>query len=51
MYFPAVGRCIQRATNSEVHVERWLVLDNMDLTPEIIAQKDEFGEVVVNDEI
>ncbi|NGM66855.1 zeta toxin family protein [Sphingobacterium sp. SGR-19] len=31
--------------------ERWLVLDNMDLTPEIIAQKDEFGEVVVNDEI
>ncbi|NGM65472.1 zeta toxin family protein, partial [Sphingobacterium sp. SGR-19] len=31
--------------------DRWLVLDNMDLTPEIIAQKDEFGEVVVNDEI
>jgi len=23
----------------------------MDLTPEIIAQKDEFGEVIVNDEI
>jgi len=31
--------------------DRWLVLDNMDLTPEIIAQKDEFGEVIVNDEI
>lgn len=31
--------------------DRWLLLDNMDLTPEIIAQKDEFGEVVLNDEI
>ena len=31
--------------------DRWLILENMDLTPAIIAQKDEFGEVVVNDEI
>jgi len=28
-----------------------MVLDNTDLTPEIIAQHDEFGKVIVNDEI
>jgi len=31
--------------------DKWLVLDNMDLMPEIIAEKNEFGEVVQNDEI
>src|SRR5690606_33757769 len=31
--------------------DKWMVLDNMDLTPEIIAQYDEFGKVIVNDEI
>lgn len=31
--------------------DKWMVLDNTDLTPEIIAQYDEFGKVIVNDEI
>ncbi|WP_140938650.1 zeta toxin [Sphingobacterium lumbrici] len=31
--------------------DRWMIMDNMDLVPEIITQKDEFGEVVVNNEI
>lgn len=31
--------------------DRWMIMDNMDLVPEILAQKDEFGEVVVNSEI
>ncbi len=31
--------------------DRWFVLDNMDLRPEIIAKFDEFGKVIVNDEI
>lgn len=31
--------------------DRWLVLDNMDLVPKIVAQKDEFGEVIVNNEV
>ncbi|MEN5055718.1 zeta toxin family protein [Sphingobacterium kitahiroshimense] len=31
--------------------DTWIVFDNMDLVPEIIAKKDEFGEVVINDEI
>lgn len=31
--------------------DRWFVLDNMDLKPEIIAKSDEFGKVIVNDEI
>src|SRR5690606_34400315 len=33
------------------HCDKWLVLDNMDLSPEIIAKYDEFGKVIVNDEI
>ena len=33
------------------HCDKWLVLDNMDLSPEIIAKYDEFGKVVVNNEI
>jgi len=28
-----------------------MVLDNMDLNPEVIAKSDEFGKVIVNDEI
>jgi len=31
--------------------DRWLVFDNMDLIPEIIAQGDKFGEFVANSEI
>ncbi|MFC3356131.1 zeta toxin family protein [Sphingobacterium zeae] len=31
--------------------DRWLVFDNMDLIPEIIAQGDKFGEFVSNSEI
>jgi len=32
--------------------DKWMVLDNMDLTPEIIAQcDDEFGKMIVNNEI
>lgn len=31
--------------------DTWIIFDNMDLVPEIIAKKDEFGEVVINDEI
>ncbi|MGK9119086.1 zeta toxin [Olivibacter jilunii] len=31
--------------------DKWLVLDNMDMQPEIIAQCDEFGKVVFNDEL
>lgn len=31
--------------------DTWIVFDNMDLVPEIIAKKDEFGEMVINDEI
>ena len=31
--------------------DKWMVLANTDLTPEIIAQYDEFGKVIVNDEI
>ncbi|RQP13388.1 MAG: hypothetical protein EAS52_19665 [Parapedobacter sp.] len=31
--------------------DKWMVLDNMDLDPEVIAKYDEFGKVIVNDEI
>lgn len=31
--------------------DTWIIFDNMDLVPEIIAKKDEFGEMVINDEI
>jgi len=31
--------------------DRWLVLDNMDMQPEIIAQYDESGKAVYNDEL
>lgn len=31
--------------------DTWIVFDNMDLVPEIIAKKDEFGEMVINNEI
>jgi len=31
--------------------DRWLIFDNMDLIPEIIAQGDKFGEFVSNSEI
>jgi|GEM_PF-880285 len=31
--------------------DKWMVLDNMDLNPEVIAKSDEFGKVIVNDEI
>ena len=31
--------------------DKWMVLDNMDLNPEIIAQFDEFGKVIINHEI
>ena len=30
---------------------RWFVFDNMDLVPEIIAQRHEFGESIVNSEL
>ncbi len=33
------------------HCDKWFVLDNMDLTPEIIAKCDEFGKAIINDEI
>ncbi len=33
------------------YCDRWFVLASMDLTPEIIAQYDEFGKVIVDDEI
>ncbi|WP_262249759.1 zeta toxin family protein [Parapedobacter soli] len=33
------------------HCDKWFVLDNMDLRPEIVAKQDEFGKMVVNDEI
>ncbi len=31
--------------------DTWIIFDNMDLVPEIIAKKDEFGEMVINNEI
>jgi len=31
--------------------DRWLVFDNMDVEPRLIAKCDEFGETVLNDEI
>lgn len=31
--------------------DTWIVFDNMGLVPEIIAKKDEFGEMVINNEI
>lgn len=33
------------------HCDKWMVVDNMDLVPEIIAQNDGFGKVIFNDEI
>src|SRR5690606_30259508 len=31
--------------------DRWLVFDNMDVAPTLVAKRDEFGEAVLNDEI
>lgn len=31
--------------------DKWLMFDNMDVEPHLIAKYDEFGEVVLNDEI
>lgn len=33
------------------HCDKWMIVDNMDLVPEIIAQNDGFGKVIYNDEI
>lgn len=33
------------------YCDKWFVLDNMDLKPEIIAKNDEFGEMIINNEI
>jgi len=33
------------------HCDKWMIVDNMDLVPEIIAQNDRFGKVIFNDEI
>ncbi|MGK6352425.1 zeta toxin family protein [Parapedobacter sp. DT-150] len=33
------------------HCDKWMIVDNMDLVPEIIAQNDGFGKVIFNDEI
>lgn len=33
------------------HCNKWMIVDNMDLRPEIIAQNDGFGKVIFNDEI
>jgi len=31
--------------------DKWLVFDNMDVEPQVVAKHDEFGEAVLNDEI
>jgi len=31
--------------------DKWLVFDNMDVEPQVVAKYDEFGEAVLNDEI
>lgn len=31
--------------------DRWLLFDNMDVEPMLVAKRDEFGEAVLNDEI
>lgn len=51
-----VHRRYYRGIKNLVHLyapycDKWLVLDNMDMQPEIIAQYDELGKVIYNDEL
>jgi len=51
-----VHRRYYRGIKNLVHLytpycDKWMVLDNMDMQPEIVAQYDELGKVIYNDEL